>query len=292
MFNKYIIQFMDDLTNKGYSVLTLVNYKSDLHAFSHWFNETNDESLTPSSITSLDLKEYVQYLDVTKQQKPATMQRKLASIKSFLNWAHTMKHIDYILPTPKIKRDNRPSAPHWLTKKQQHALLRAAEKSNTRDYAIISLFLNTGLRVSELCALKWLDIHISPRKGKLIVRHGKGNTYREVPLNADARKALEALKLLASEHGSDENILHGQRGALSPRGVQFLIKRLSESSSILDDITVHQLRHTFCKNLINAGVGIEKVADLAGHTRLETTRMYCKPSMGDLTIAVEQISIV
>ncbi|NET87086.1 MAG: phage integrase family protein [Kamptonema sp. SIO1D9] len=83
------------------------------------------------------------------------------------------------------------SAPKWLDRLNQYALCRVVEKGRkTRDIAIVKLLLNTGLRVSELCALTWNDLKISPKKGRLNVNHGKGSKRRIIPLNKDARKVL------------------------------------------------------------------------------------------------------
>ena len=145
---------------------------------------------------------------------------------------------------------------------------------------------HTGLRVQELCALHWKDVQISDRKGSLIVHHGKGEKRREVPLNKDARDAFLSLDY-PKQVGQDQLIFQGQRGPLQPRGVQFILQYYS--SLIKEKITPHSLRHTFCKNLINAGIGLEKVAMIVGHENLETTRRYCEPSMSDLQQAVDLI---
>lgn len=289
MNTSQVHEFMEDLeSTQDYSAHTLKSYYSDLIGFAQWFEETNDEPFTVKSITSLDLKEYIQHIEVKLRYKPSTINRKIAAMRTFLTWAYQKKLIDSPVYIPKFKKVRR-DAPQWLDKKQQHALLRKAEKTSQRDYAVILLLLNTGLRVSELCSLEWGDIEISPRKGKLYIRNGKGGVYREVPLNLDARKALAILKDLSE---SNNYVLIGQRGPLSPRGVQFMIKRLIRGIPELEDVTIHHLRHTFCKNLINAGIGIEKVARLAGHESLESTRIYCEPSKQELQQAVEDISYV
>jgi len=147
--------------------------------------------------------------------------------------------------------------------------------------------LNTGLRVSELCALKWSDITMSDRKGKLLVNAGKGCKYRDIPLNKDARLAFFNLDYTIHA-GSDAFIFTGQRGVLGSRGVQLMLNRLKFPEE-LGAVSPHQLRHTFCKNLVDAGVSLEKVAYLAGHERLDTTKLYCQPSFADLSEAVERI---
>jgi integrase/recombinase XerC len=166
-------------------------------------------------------------------------------------------------------------------------LLRTLENGGSdRDLSIVKLMLNTGLRVHELCGLLWSDVTMTERKGVLVVRSGKGRKRREVPLNLDARNALEAagFRLCA---GQRVPVYYGQRGPLTPRGVQSMMERYA--SGINAEITPHALRHTFCKNLVNAGVGLEKVAALAGHENMQTTRRYCEPSMKDLEGAVALI---
>ena len=158
----------------------------------------------------------------------------------------------------------------------------------TTDHAAITLMLHSGVRVSELCALIWQDVHLSERRGLLTVRSGKGSKRRQIPLNRDARQMLRTLGY--SEHaGTAEPIFWGQRGPLTPRGAQLLLARYARAAG-LQRVTPHGLRHSFCKNLVNAGVGLEKIALLAGHDSLETTRRYCQPSLQDLEQAVELVS--
>ena len=87
----------------------------------------------------------------------------------------------------------------------------------------------------------------------------------------------------------DKFIFVGQRGPLTPRGIQLMLKRLLKNTEF-KEVSPHQLRHSFCKNLVDVKVSLEKVAALAGHERLDTTKLYCKPSFGDLAKAVEKIS--
>lgn len=121
---------------------------------------------------------------------------------------------------------------------------------------------------------------ITKREGKLVVRKGKGRKRREIPLNTDARKALLAFGY-TKEAGSSSAIFNGQRGELSPRGVQGMLEKYVKAAG-LDDVTPHSLRHTFCKTLLDAGASLPEVAALAGHESLETTRRYCEPSIKDL----------
>ncbi len=265
------------------SSATLAGYHSDLRQFAKWFESINKLEIRLQHITPTDLRQYKHYL-LEAKCKPQTINRHLLSVKYFLNWGWDTKKIKHRLPLPKTVKQSQ-AIPKWLNRLQQNQLLRHVERyGSKRDITIIKVLLNTGLRVSELCSIKWADISISDRKGKLCVTTGKRSKYREVPLNQDARNAFIDIGY-KTQADSEAFVFTGQRGPLSPRGIQLMLKRLN----ILEDVSPHQLRHTFCKNLVDAGVSLEKVAYLAGHERLDTTKLYCQPSFTDLELAVERI---
>jgi integrase/recombinase XerC len=254
-----------------------------------WFEEQNGNPFTPAKITPTDLREYKRWL-TGQDLKPASINRKLASLKSFLNWAVNVRLLrnGHGLRVPRSIREAR-RGPRWLDRREQHRLMRAVEhEGKIRDVAAVKVMLNTGLRVAEFCAVNWKDVRLSDRQGTLTVRKGKGSKRRQIPLNRDARQAL--LSLGYGEHaGKATPIFVGQRGPLTPRGFQILFAPYVRAAG-LKDVTPHSLRHSFCKNLVNAGVSLEKVAALAGHESLETTRRYCEPSLQDLQQAVEMVS--
>ncbi len=285
----YRDNFAQFLTESERSAYTIKNYLCDLDGFALWLKSARNEEFAPELITPSDLREYKHYLDQTLQLKPQTINRKLSSLRSFLNWAGIEGYFpDNRLPHVPQPLKEQASAPKWLDRLSQHALCRIVEKGRKpRDIAIVKLLLNTGLRISELCALTWNDIKISPKKGRLSVNHGKGSKRRTIPLNKDARSVLLELGYHKNK-GSDRRVFVGQRGAMTPRGIESTLRKYVKQTD-LEDVSPHQLRHTFCKNLIDAGVSLEKVATLAGHDNLETTRRYCTPSEQDLAAAVELI---
>ena len=283
---RVIEDFLNYLISSDKSSNTIRNYRCDLGNFASWFFETNNEQLTLHKITPTDVRQYKQKL-CSIDYKPQTINRKLLSLKSFLEWGWDTKDIGYRFPMPKLIKRNI-LAPKWLGKLEQNRLLRYMEKhASKRDLAIVKVILNTGLRVNELCELKWSDIMLSERKGNLIVRRGKGNKHREVPLNKDARNAFFSIDY-KKQVGSNAPIFIGQRGAIKERAVQLMLQRHLKNTEI-SYVTPHQLRHSFCKNLVNVGVSLEKVAALAGHESLDTTKIYCQPSLSDLDHAISMI---
>ena len=156
----------------------------------------------------------------------------------------------------------------------------------------MALLLHTGLRVAELAALRWADLEVRDRSGQLTVRRGKGRKQRTIPLNVEARHALVELRALRDIHGrgrATAAVLQGQRGPLTERGIQATLARYAAPARI-EDLSPHVLRHTWCKNLADAGVRLEVIAALAGHESLETTRRYVEPGQDDLAAAVERIA--
>jgi len=151
-----------------------------------------------------------------------------------------------------------------------------------------SLFeLSTPLRVSELCALDVSDIVLNERSGSVVVRYGKGGKRREIPLNATARRALKAwLKVRGSGPGSLFTSRRG--GGITPRGVEYMVARYAYDAR-LEDVTPHTLRHTFCKQLVDAGESLDRVAILAGHASLNTTARYTRPTVRDQEAAVGKL---
>jgi site-specific recombinase XerD len=249
------------------------------------------------------VREYRQHLQNGLGLKANTVNRKLASLSSLMNWGIESGTISSN-PTAKMKYVKQAvQSPKWLDKNEQYALQRTMEKdvqlaqlrypkrwvTRRRDMSIVTFMLNTGLRLSETISLKLDDLEISERKGQVLVRQGKGNRERVVPLNADAREAVnEWLKVrpatacqrlwLSIESGTDEG--------LTGRAVQRVLKRYGQDAGI-EKLTPHVLRHSFAKNLTNKGVGIEKVAQLLGHENLNTTQIYIKPDFKDLEKALE-----
>jgi site-specific recombinase XerD len=281
--------FVHHLTRAERSPLTIKNYRCDLAAFASWFRDTTGDELTPAHITPTDLRDYKRFLVDHRRLKPSSVNRQLATLKSFLTWAAGAGLLPAGQPPvlPKTVLQVR-RGPRWLDRREQYALRRAVERGGqVRDIAMVTLLLNTGLRLQELCALTWRDVQVTARTGLVTVTRGKGAKHRQLPLNAEARRALMALGYEAHA-GSSAPVFVGQRGRLTPSGVQRLLRKYAHAAH-LEVLSPHRLRHTFCKRLIDAGVGLEKVAALAGHESLETTRRYCTPSLRDLQHAVELI---
>lgn len=294
--------FQAYLEQKNYSVLTCRGYLMDLEHFSRWFQQSNGEELTPEWLTPTDVKAYKQHLLTVERRKASTINRRLAAISTYAKWALETGQIQSN-PTDNVKSVKQVAhAPKWLDKQEQYALQRAIERdlqlsklrypkrwvTRRRDASLTIFLFNTGLRLSELIDMHLDDIQLSERKGNLIVKNGKGEKQRNVPLNIEARKALQ--DWLAVRPQAENNLVwiavEGKHEGLSGRAVQRILQRYGQEAGI-DGLTPHVARHTFAKNLVNNKSGLEKVGALLGHSDLNTTRVYITPDDRDLELAVE-----
>lgn len=230
------------------------------------------------------VRDYKRHLKAVERWKPASVNLALAALDSF--------YAQLGLGRPVVRREDLPAtAPRALTEEQQRRLLRMAERGSARNRAILVMLLYTGLRLAELVALDVDDVKMSARKGLVVVRSGKGDAYREVPLNALVRQVLEEWlaerKCLVGE--GERAVFIGRSGRrLSKRSVDDVVRGLGEDAGV--KLSAHILRHTFLTRLVRQG-DLVLAAELAGHRRLETTRRYSLPSDIDRLLAVENLQI-
>jgi integrase/recombinase XerC len=176
------------------------------------------------------VRDYKTALKVAHLAKPSSVNLALAAVDHFYRFLE--------LPTPQVAREDLPAqAPRALEPPEQKRFLRAVERcSSARDRAIVLLLFYTGLRISECAALTVEDVRLSSRKGLVIVRMGKGNTYREVPLNAEVRTALDAWLQQRKQRVSQRNetalFLTKQGTRLATRTIDDVVRRLGKDANL------------------------------------------------------------
>ncbi|QEH39317.1 Tyrosine recombinase XerC (plasmid) [Aquisphaera giovannonii] len=282
-------RFVGHLATARKSVHTLHHYREDLAAFAAWWPTVSADELTPAAITGFDVARWQAHLveepldPVGRRRKPATVNAKLAALRSFLLWAGKAGVVDKVPEVPRRERLGRRMV-RWLDRRQLHQLLRRSA-ARPRDHAVITALVETGLRVAELVALRWYDVELKERKGTIAVRSGKGRKPRIVPLSRDARAAFESLRPAGVRPG--DPVFVGQRGPLKVRGVQDLLAKYEDPKAGLDNLTPHMLRHTFAIGLRDRGVPWPTIAALMGHESVKTTMdNYAVPSERDLEAAI------
>lgn len=281
--------FFNYLTEKrGLSPHTLSGYRTDLLNFCAWFKETNGNDPGPSDVTSIDLREYQSYLQNVRKQKPGTVNRRFINLRNFLRWAQEQGYVTRFPSFPKQVSAQK-AHPKALERKQQNRLLREVERrGKARDLALVRLLMSCGLRVGEAVSLQVDDLEIGDRHGMVVIRSGKGNKYREVPVPPEARKALkEWLAKRDQKYPKNNPWLFPNRngGHVSTRHVEGIIKNYAMFAGL--EIHPHVLRHTCATNLIRSGYDLGTVADILGHANVSTTAIYTKPSFHDKARALE-----
>ncbi|MBQ4129332.1 MAG: tyrosine recombinase XerC [Ruminococcus sp.] len=280
-------------TVKGKSPKTVDEYFSDIRTFFRFIKlsrgvvspSTPFEEILVSdvdielikSITLQDAYEFMNYLMRDRDNNASTRARKTSSLKSFFNYLTVKKHLldkDPIkeLETPKRKK----SLPKYLTLEQSIELLNAVDgKHKERDYCIITLFLNCGMRLSELVGLNVTDIR--PDATARIL--GKGNKERIIYLNSACVDAItEYLKVRPVDNVKDRNALfisaHLKR--MSPKTVQALVYKYLEKIGLdSQGYSCHKLRHTAATLMYQHGnVDIRILKEILGHENLGTTEIY------------------
>lgn len=158
---------------------------------------------------------------------------------------------------------------------------------------MVEVLIGTGLRVSELLALQMGDLVIHKRSGQVIVRKGKHDNYREIPLTIHVRKALtDYLDTHPDPNNPQAALWFGQRGELQDRST---VTRMLEKYALvagLDPFGPHTLRHTFSTRYLKANPGdLRGLATLLGHANLNTVMIYTEPDLEDLTERMERVEL-
>lgn len=283
-----MVLFGDSLQRAGVSPHTVRAYLRWLQEFGRFLQQSDrhlEKTLADEHERSFAIRDFRQHLKHTRRLAPASVNQALAAL-------HTLCQYQGYAP-PQVKREDLPQlAPRALSADEQRRLLRAVERlESTRDKAIAYTLYYSGLRIAECASLDIADVIVSDRRSKLIVRQGKGDRHREVPLHSVARQALLAWK---QERQATWGLaacpaffLNYRGTRLSTRSIDKQMDHLSEEAHV--ELSAHILRHTFATNLIRQGNDIVLVAEITGHARLETVRRYSLPTEADLHAAIEAL---
>jgi integrase/recombinase XerC len=228
--------------------------------------------------------------------KPATVNRRLHALRRFCRWAVRAGWLPED-PSEEVQtiRTGRRGQPRGLQEAEVHALLRAAGQSGRglakRNYALVQLMLQTGLRVGEVAALKRADLMVYDRSGSVRVREGKGRKDREVPLNATVRRALTLYWKSLESVKPEDPLFASERGSpMSLRSMQAIVSELGRRAQLRRlPVSAHTLRHTFALGYLRENPGkLVELANLLGHDSLDTTALYTQPSREDLAESLER----
>lgn len=277
---------------KGHSELSVLEYASDLRTFFRYISklkglysmDTDDDKIDISSldinfmknVQLTDAYQFLIYCKDVRKNNEATRARRVISVRRFYSYLtdnlglleiNPMKNLDI----PKIKK----SLPKYLTLEESEKLLSVIDgKYKERDYAIITLFLNCGMRLSELVSINYTDI----KSDGTIIITGKGNKERKVYLNTACLQALADYRKVRPNDGVKDRalFLSSRNQRISKRSVQQIVEKYLEKAGLGGrGLSVHKLRHTAATLMYQHGnADLLLLKEILGHENLGTTEIY------------------
>ena len=305
--------FENYLSHLNRSKLTISQYETDLVMFLQFLRAErvdpvpDEELLRGQPIADFSLEElasvdreqvlrFLRYVTEQRSNKPAARARKLSSIKTFYKYLADVRGLLDVNPaaaieTPKIGK----RLPKFLSLDESRDLLEAVDddedsKYRERDYCIITLFLNCGMRLAELVGINLSDMDRNMTKLRVI---GKGSKERVIYLNDACRDAIvEYLKVRGTMEVKDKNALFISRlgKRVSRQTVQHIVyKYLARAGLDFRHLSVHKLRHTAATLMYREGhVDVRVLKEILGHEQLNTTQIYTHVSNDQVQEAMDR----
>ena len=300
---------------KGNSEKTVCEYLLDLRTFFRFMIMKNDgkeldsDEFEKISITHLTIAdadgvtpqniiEFMMYIGFERNNSNTTRMRKLSSLKSFFHYSYGKKHLIRSNPTTEIDAPKKnQTLPKYLTAEESIRLLEAVKmdkdsKTQQRDYTIITLFLNTGMRLAELVGLNLESLDSELAFLKVV---GKGSKERIVYLNNSARKSLaDYLRIRLDPRfvrtSSNALFISKLEKRISPKTVQWMVGKYLDLAGLGSrGLSVHKLRHTAATLMYQSGnVDIRVLKDILGHEQLNTTQIYTHVANADMEAAMQK----
>jgi integrase/recombinase XerC len=277
--------FLGDRVRRNDSPHTLRSYGADLREFLEYFSPPET---TPPAIAEIDLlalREWLAHL-YGREQKPATIRRKLASLRAFFKYLSREGKLAAnparLLRLPRMLK----TLPEVPNTEITNALVDGASRPDlerpypTRDRLLLELLYGCGLRISEGVGL---DLEDFDRTERWLRVRGKGRKERQVPYGSKAAIALDQwLPVRSSEREPHALFLNHRGGRLTDRGARQIVKFYATYVVGDSSIHPHTLRHAFATDLLSHGADLRAIQELLGHARLSTTQKYTQVSLTDL----------
>lgn len=269
-FEIHLAEFVKELQGKNSSPYTITAYTTDIRQFLTFVQENNLTVQSPVDITKQDVTDFLSSLS-QQGRSGVTRARKLAALKEFFqflinNGAITKSPCVTVL-MPKRERKQR----NYL-RPDEYATLLSCAGSHPRDFAILQLFLQTGIRVGELVQLRVADIDL--KEGVLKVTSGKGKKQREIDLEKKAIHAIKNYLTTRQQTGDDHLFLSYQGSGMSDRAVKKLVEKYKKQAGITKQFSCHSLRHTFASYKAEHGVSAFQLQQWLGHASVTTSQIY------------------
>jgi integrase/recombinase XerC len=268
---KGLATFINALSGKNRSTATIRAYQTDIQQFIVFLHEISVSAHTPQDVEKVDILEYFSFL-AKKDLTGVARARKLSAIREYFRFLEGLGEIAKS-PTNGVETPKREKNTRQFLRSDEYTKMLSLAGANARDYAILQVFLQTGIRVSELASLTLRDVDFI--KPSITVR-GKGNAQREIALEKKGIQALRSyLAVRAVPEGTSERLFLNYQGEpISERGVRKLVVKYTKAAGITKKASCHTLRHTFATYKAEKGVSPFQLQQWLGHANLNTTQIY------------------
>jgi site-specific recombinase XerD len=288
-----VVQYGEYLAVSGLAEGTAKNYVADLKHFASWLDRRGQGPLLGT--TEEDIRAYCLDLVTAKAHPPATVNRRLQGVRKFFKYAVQAGLVDHdpslgIKLLPLARTEGARGLDRSEVERLLQAVRRRPSRLAKRDYAIVQLMLQTGIRVGELTRLRLADVQLGDGNGTLRVL-GEGTLEgREIPLSSSVRRAIDAYLAERAGSTSDHLFLSVKGEPLSARSVQRLVSTYAGAAG-LENVSTYTLRQTCGQQLLRETGDLSLVARVMGHKRLETAIKYILPGQEDLAEVAERSSL-
>src|SRR5215471_10903566 len=246
---KGLATFLDSLHGKNRSAATVRAYQTDISQFISFLHANNVSIQAPSDVEKVDVVEYLSSL-ARKELTGIARARKMSAIREYFRFLEGIGVITKS-PTTGIETPKRERNGRQVLRSDEYTKMLSLAGANPRDYAILQVFLQTGIRVSELANLTKDDIDFI--KPSITVR-GKGSVEREIALEKKGIHALKSYLGVRPDSDSNRVFLNYQGESISERGIRKLVVKYRKEAGITKKASCHTLRHTFATYKAEKGV--------------------------------------
>jgi site-specific recombinase XerD len=284
---KALALFVDSLSGKNRSQATIRAYQTDLLQLIAFLHDTNVLIAKPQDVQKVDILDYFSHL-AKKDLTGIARARKMSAIREYFRFLEGLGLIDKS-PTTGVETPKRERNARQFLRSDEYTKMLSLAGANPRDYAILQVFLQTGIRVSELAHLTLNDVDF--HKPSLTVA-GKGKVSREIALEKKGIQALKSYLSVRPESLSERLFLNYMGEPISERGIRKLVVKYTKAAGITKKASCHTLRHTFATYKAEKGVSPFQLQQWLGHANLNTTQIYVHLGKQNAKKVMEQTSLV
>jgi len=288
-------KFIQDKVLEGLASTTINGHKENFKYFKKYINEEYQSGADCIAIDSEVLKGYVYYMLQEKQFKPCTINVRLRTLRCYLKWLYDEEYLNYNyamkLKLVRVPEDTiKP-----LSDKDVKKMLNATDKtsySGYRDYVMMVLMLDCGVRVGEAVNIKVEDVDLKAGLINIKGENAKTRVFRQLPISPKTCRLLSDLLAIAEENNCEYVFQSTYGGKIKKQNIILSFARLGEKVGLKVRCTPHIYRHTFATNAVKGGIDPFTLQRILGHTTMAMTRKYVQLESSDLVNKHSKIDLL